>query len=125
MDILSVQKSLYSVKKSSYDKILNNILGNIKYKSKNNIQELTYIIPEYTFGIPLISNKDECTFYIVDQLSKMGFRVSTFSPMKLYINWSNITQATLYEQKRNNQSNYDEINNKLLFDIQNKDKMNK
>lgn len=83
-----------------YNQILQSMYNRIRKITQNpgNIQnEMTFTIPSFIVGLPIIDIED-CVVYIVYQLRTAGFVVKYTYPSTLYVSWSHYEQQYMFKK---------------------------
>lgn len=87
-DLYTKQKEKDKKKKEIYEEVLKKCHHRIKTTAETYPEACycNYIIPQFIYGIPLY-NSVECTRYLLEHLSKNGFKVYYTHPNLLIISW--------------------------------------
>ena len=72
--------------KRIFTKILLQCVKRIKTVAKNEQTECIYSVPNVVFGLPLF-NKMTCLEFLIEKLTKKGFRVYPMPPEHILISW--------------------------------------
>jgi hypothetical protein len=95
-----------------YDSILQKCHSRIKYYSKHEHTMCCYPIPEFIIGMPLY-DVSELRKFIMNSLTKNGFKIMYIEPNWLVINWENnnrkLTNMQNKTEVKNTKSNYKPI----------------
>ena len=110
-DLFVEQQQKEKHKEEIYDKVLKNCHNRIRRVVKidpyNNF--CFYIIPKFIYGIPLY-NIDKCISYLVNNLTKNGFKINYTHPNLLLISWEKQKEnKKLSDPLFNNNSNIKSI----------------
>ena len=95
-----------------FDDILLQIHRRIKYHADLEQTHCLFCIPEFIFGIPLY-NINDLKNYIMETLTKNGFKLLYFHPNTLFISWDVVTKIQNKSEKKNKKEN---TNNFKLID---------
>ena len=88
-----------------FDDILLQIHRRIKYHAELEQTYCLYCIPEFIFGIPLY-NVNDLKKYIMDTLTKNGFKLMYFHPNTIFISWDIVNKLqNKGEKKKKNNNN--------------------
>jgi hypothetical protein len=105
----------------TFEKVLDNCYSKIlQANSKTNDCNCLYTVPLVLFGVP-IYNLNDCIKFIMDKLSKKGFKVYFTYPNLLLISWKpeDTNQQTYLQYDIQNDKQYDKnYNTKPLLDYQ-------
>lgn len=85
-DLRKEQNERNDKKKKTFKKIYKKIEQKISVANSINNFYILYEIPEFILGIPLYSIND-AIHYIKHKLKKNGFKVESYPPNKLLIEW--------------------------------------
>lgn len=97
----------------TFEKVLDNCYTKIlQANSKSNDCSCLYTVPLVMFGVP-IYNLNDCVKFIMDKLTKKGFKVYFTYPNLLLISWK--PEDTHPQHNLNNENTY---SNKPLLDYQ-------
>jgi hypothetical protein len=77
-----------SIKKESYEYILDKCYNFIKLMANQNKVDCIFEIPKFIYGKTFPSiDQEECAYYIIEELNKNNFLYYFFPPDKIYISW--------------------------------------
>jgi len=82
--------------------VLTKIYHKLRYNTARGETSCFYVIPEFTFGVPLYRS-DQCASYVIQDLISRGFFTYYMNPNLLYISWDKkYTKSTKPPEKRQN-----------------------
>jgi hypothetical protein len=91
-DIIDNKKKRESKKLEMFSHILENCCKVIKKCDEIRVTHCVFEVPEYIFGYPLY-NLNDCIVYLLQELTKGGFKVQYIFPNTLIISWHIPTKA--------------------------------